>query len=95
MRLLAATLFLLAAAPTLAQTPGDCDPGTAAADLDISDVQATLFNNGNLFYDGGSVWNAYVVPKNSGHTRALRRKPVGGRHDERRVARGGSDVRRL
>ncbi len=88
MRLLAATLFLLAAAPTLAQTPGDCDPGTAAADLDISDVQATLFNNGNLFYDGGSVWNAYVVPKNSGHTALFAANLwVGGTmNDELRVA---------
>ncbi|MEP0548440.1 MAG: T9SS type A sorting domain-containing protein [Rhodothermales bacterium] len=67
----AIALLLLAAASPLAQTPGNCDPGTASADLDISDVRATLLNNGNLFYgpaDGGFVQSAYVVPKESGNT---------------------------
>lgn len=69
--LLVPCLFSFLTASALAQTPGDCDPGVASADLDISDVQATLLNNGNLFYgpvDGGFIWSAYVIPKGSGNT---------------------------
>ncbi len=67
-----ATLFLLLlAAPALAQTPGNCEPGTASTDLDASDVRATLLTNGNLFYgptEDGFVMNGYAVPKGSGNT---------------------------
>ena len=67
MRLVATLLLLLLAAPALAQTPGNCEHGAAHADLDVSDVRATLLNNGNLFYGpvegGGYIQNAYVVPK--------------------------------
>ncbi|MEM1042501.1 MAG: T9SS type A sorting domain-containing protein [Bacteroidota bacterium] len=67
-------LLLILSAPVLAQTPGNCAPGTASADLDISDVRATLMTNGNLFYgetEDGFVQNAYVVPKESTGTTAI------------------------
>jgi hypothetical protein len=48
MRLAALFLLVTFFDPALAQAPGDCQHGTAAADLDASDVRATLFNNGNL-----------------------------------------------
>ncbi len=66
-----ATFLLLLASPALAQTPGNCAPGTASADLDISDVRATLLTNGNLFHgqaETGYLSDAYVVPKGSGNT---------------------------
>ena len=68
MRFLVSSLALLAilvAPAARAQTPGDCAPGRAQADLDVSDVRATLFNNGNLFY-GNSTGAAYTVPKAGG-----------------------------
>ncbi len=43
---------------------GEClDPGSASAELDVNNVRARLFNNGNLFYQGGDL---YEVPKGSG-----------------------------
>ncbi len=65
MRLLPLLLAAVALSPAaLAQTPGDCDLGTAETDLNIGDVQAKLFNTGSLFY-GGSTTNGlgYLVPK--------------------------------
>src|SRR5690606_8004801 len=35
---------------------GEClDPGSASAELDVNNVRARLFNNGNLFYQGGDL----------------------------------------
>ncbi|HYE95223.1 MAG TPA: hypothetical protein VD962_03370, partial [Rubricoccaceae bacterium] len=70
---LSATLFryalrfgvLLAVLPTSAraQTPGSCAPGEAVGTLNVSDVQARLFNGGNLFYGPGyTSGNGYEVP---------------------------------
>ena len=55
------------ASSALAQTPGSCEIGTAQAFLDVSDVQASLFNTGALF-DGGTTTNSdgYIVPKLDG-----------------------------
>ncbi len=66
MRLLTTLLAsLLLAAPALAQTPGDCDLGTAAANLNDSDVRARLFNTGSLFFGSGGKAQ-YVVPQDFG-----------------------------
>src|SRR5690606_17941311 len=64
MRPFATLLLLLLAAPALAQIPGHCEHGAARAYLDVSDVRAALFNNGNQFY-GPGYYNGtgYVVPK--------------------------------
>jgi hypothetical protein len=64
MRLATASVLLLLAAPVLAQTPGDCALGTAFTTLDAGDVRARLFNQGNLFWDGGAP--LYEVPEGSG-----------------------------
>ncbi|MEP0547825.1 MAG: T9SS type A sorting domain-containing protein [Rhodothermales bacterium] len=67
-----ATLFLLlsgltAAPAALAQTPGDCQPGRAEADLAIADVRARLFNTGSLFFGNTTVaGDGYIAPKGSG-----------------------------
>jgi hypothetical protein len=67
MRPFATLLLLLFALPALAQTPGNCEPGTARGELDISDVRARLFTNGNLFYgEGYYSGNGYLIPKFSG-----------------------------
>jgi hypothetical protein len=60
-------LFLLAlvgagAAPTRAQTAGNCTGPSASSDLDIGGVRARLYNNGGLFWKGAG--NVYNVPKN-------------------------------
>jgi hypothetical protein len=46
-----------------AQDPGNCSLGIASQDLDINNVRARLFNKGNLFYDGSTL---YEVPVGSG-----------------------------
>ena len=60
-------LFVLAASPALAQTPGDCVLGSAQGDLDVSNVFARVFNTGSLFF-GNTTTNGdgYVVPRASG-----------------------------
>ena len=53
---------LLLTAPALAQpVPGSCELGRAQADLNVSDVQARLFNTGSLFF-GNESQAAYLVP---------------------------------
>ncbi|MEL7363411.1 MAG: hypothetical protein AAFN13_15150, partial [Bacteroidota bacterium] len=63
-----ATLFLallaLAATPLAAQQVGTCDPGSASGVLDVNDVAARLYTNGNLFYAGGDP--LYEVPQGGG-----------------------------
>ena len=60
-----ATLLVLLAAAASGQTPGDCDLGQATAVLDASDVQATVYVTGSLFYgDGGQ--GEYRVPQTMG-----------------------------
>ena len=58
----------LVAAPALhAQADpiaGDCEDGTASAELDAADVRAELFNTGVLFFNGGD--GQYEVPNGSG-----------------------------
>jgi hypothetical protein len=67
MRLATTLVLLLLAFPVLAQTPGDCDPGDAQADLSIADVRARLFNTGSLFFGNTTVaGDGYVVPQASG-----------------------------
>src|SRR5690606_40083287 len=60
-------LALLLAAAARAQTPGDCALGQARAALAISDVRATLFNTGSLFF-GDGVQAGSVVPVATGHS---------------------------
>ncbi len=43
---------------------GDCALGSASAELDVNNVRARLYNNGGLFWIGGSP--IYEVPKGSG-----------------------------
>jgi hypothetical protein len=50
--------------PLAAQTVGDCAPAQAEAYLDVGNVRARIFNNGNLFWRGAP--NVYEVPKGSG-----------------------------
>ena len=62
------TLFLLTialvASPVLAQTSGSCVEGTAQRVLDASNVQASVFTNGNLFFGGSTTsGDGYLVPK--------------------------------
>jgi len=60
---LATVLLLLLAAPALAQTPGNCQFGSAEVDLNISDVNARMFNTGSLFFGNTTVsGNGYIVP---------------------------------
>lgn len=44
---------------------GTCEPGSATAVLDVGNVQARVFNGGNLFY-GRGFGALYEVPKGSG-----------------------------
>ncbi|GAB5533956.1 MAG: hypothetical protein Rubg2KO_02050 [Rubricoccaceae bacterium] len=69
MRSLILLAIALVAPPVLAQTPGSCALGTAQEFLSAGDVQASVFNNGNLFF-GGSTTSAdgYIVPKASGNS---------------------------
>ena len=46
-----------------AQQTGNCELGTASADLNVNNVRARLFNTGNLFWKGGDP--IYTVPKTS------------------------------
>ncbi|MEO0740291.1 MAG: T9SS type A sorting domain-containing protein [Bacteroidota bacterium] len=62
--LLAGTLALLLASPLSAQQFGDCVPGTASATLDVNEVDADLFINGNLFFNGSTA--QYEVPRGRG-----------------------------
>ncbi len=56
-------LLLLLAGPAFAQTPGNCDLGTATRTLDVSRVYARLFNTGSLFYGVGTTnGTGYIVP---------------------------------
>ena len=69
MRLATALLLLLIVPPALAQAPGNCQLGTAEADLDVSDIQARLFTTGNLFYGNTTfAGDGYLVPKFTGHS---------------------------
>ncbi|GAB5536055.1 MAG: hypothetical protein Rubg2KO_23040 [Rubricoccaceae bacterium] len=69
MRLLLLLASALLALPALAQTPGSCEVGTAQAFLDVSDVQASLFNDGALFFGGSTTaGNGYLMPKDSGNS---------------------------
>ncbi|MEO0557762.1 MAG: T9SS type A sorting domain-containing protein [Bacteroidota bacterium] len=69
MRLLVLLASAMLAAPALAQTPGSCTPGTAERFLDASNVQASLFTNGNLFFGGSTTsGDGYLVPKISGNS---------------------------
>jgi len=43
-----------------AQTTGTCEHGTATADLDVNNVRAPVFTNGNLFFPGAQ---DYEIPK--------------------------------
>jgi hypothetical protein len=69
-RCVLAVVFLLGVSSIAsAQTVGDCDLGTAERDLDINDVQARVFNGGNLFYGNTTVaGDGYLVPKNTGRS---------------------------
>lgn len=57
-------LLALAATPLAAQQVGTCDPGSASGVLDVNDVAARLYTNGNLFYAGGDP--LYEVPQGGG-----------------------------
>src|SRR6056297_3769422 len=63
MRLATLSILLFLAAPALAQTPGNCERGSAEVDLNISDVNARLFNTGSLFFGNTTVaGDGYLVP---------------------------------
>lgn len=49
---------------TPAQAQASCDTGSAAVNIDVNNVQATLYNIGGLFWRGSGA--RYEVPKNSG-----------------------------
>jgi hypothetical protein len=57
--------ILVGAPPSLAQTSGSCALGTASGTLDVSDVRATFFNTGSLFYST-TAEAQYVVPQETG-----------------------------
>ena len=44
----------------------NCEPALAEAILDVANVRASIYNNGGLFWNGGSP--VYEVPKGSGST---------------------------
>jgi hypothetical protein len=50
--------------PAQAQTVSNCEPAIGQTFLDINNVRATIYNNGNLFWRGAA--NVYEVPKGSG-----------------------------
>ncbi|MEO0559928.1 MAG: hypothetical protein AAF170_17305, partial [Bacteroidota bacterium] len=69
MRLLVLLASAMLAAPALAQTPGTCTTGTAIRFLDVSNVQASLFTTGGLFFGGSTTsGDGYLVPKVSGNS---------------------------
>lgn len=49
---LAAFLLLSIARVCEGQPVGDCEHGDAAATLDVNNVHAAVYNNGNLFWRG-------------------------------------------
>ncbi|MEP0547826.1 MAG: T9SS type A sorting domain-containing protein [Rhodothermales bacterium] len=64
---LVALVLLLGTVPASAQTPGDCQLGTAETDLNLADVQARLFNTGSLFFGNSTVsGDGYIAPKGAG-----------------------------
>ena len=81
MRLVATLLLLLLAAPALAQTPGNCEHGTAYAHFDVSDVWTRLFTTGSIGFGTGTTnGDGYLVPKLSGASPLFAASPwVGGR----------------
>ncbi len=60
--LIPVALALTAPAAAQEPVPGSCELGNAQADLNVSDVQARLFNTGSLFF-GNSSQAAYLVPR--------------------------------
>ena len=66
MRFVTCCLLLAVATVASAQpTPGHCAPGTASADLDVSDVLARVSDNGALFLGRthyGTAESTYVIP---------------------------------
>jgi hypothetical protein len=70
MRLATLVLLLwgfLSVPAALAQMPGDCQLGTAEADLNLADVEARLFTTGSLFFGNTTVaGDGYIAPKGSG-----------------------------
>ncbi len=58
------SIAMIYAFPSFAQTTGTCQPGQAAADLDIGNVRARVFSTGGFFSNGGAP--VYEVPKGSG-----------------------------
>jgi hypothetical protein len=65
---LALLLLALSAVPALAQTPGNCEPGSAQTSLNVGDVNARLYHAGNLFFGEDTYsGDGYFVPKFSGN----------------------------
>ncbi|GAB5533940.1 MAG: hypothetical protein Rubg2KO_01890 [Rubricoccaceae bacterium] len=59
----------LAASSAWAQTLGSCEVGTAQAFLDVSDVRASVFTTGGLFFGGSTTFvDGYLVPKRMGNS---------------------------
>ena len=56
--------FWLSAPVCHAQDVGTCEHGEAEAFLDVNNVRAAIYNNGNLFWRGSGT--VYTVPKRSG-----------------------------
>jgi hypothetical protein len=62
-------LFIVLSIQVLAQSPGNCQTGTAEADLNVADVQARLFTAGNLFFGNSTIaGDGYIAPKFSGNS---------------------------
>ncbi len=54
---------LVGSAPAaLAQISGSCNPGVAEGVLNASDVNATVYNTGSLFFNDNTDFSNYVVP---------------------------------
>ncbi|MEO0558898.1 MAG: T9SS type A sorting domain-containing protein [Bacteroidota bacterium] len=69
MRALILLAISLVASSALAQAPGTYTTGTAIRFLDASNVQASLFTTGGLFFGGSTTsGNGYIVPKVSGNS---------------------------
>lgn len=49
----------------LKSTAADCNPATAAIDLDINNVKARLMTGGDMWWDQGTSNAAYEIPKGS------------------------------
>ncbi len=94
----ATTLLLAALAAGLtmsatAQTTGDCNLGSATADLDVGNVRARMYNTGGLFWNGGPP--VYEVPKGSGSNAIFASGLWIGRARRRRTPDGGRYLLRL